>query len=304
MRLGWKMLKQSYKLIEYKFRALRTLFVSDENYRRRKFREIFNKELDLSHPSTLNEKINYRMVFNRDFFLTIIADKLAVRDYVETLVGDKHLVPLLAVFDRITPCDFEGLPDSFVIKCNHDSGSSIICHDKSKIDKRKLISHFNRRLRMNPYYTNREWQYKNIQPKILVEQKLNVFDGKNQDSTPEMFRVHCFHKKPVYIEADFTCMNGREYVNIYDSDWGLQPFTLGFGNTPYDIERPRSLNKILDVSAKLATDFDYCRVDLMVENESVYFSEITLTPESGQLKFSPAEWDLRLGCLWDMPVIV
>ncbi|ATM18844.1 hypothetical protein CRN15_29165 (plasmid) [Raoultella planticola] len=61
------MLKQRYKLIEYKFRALRTLFISDENYRRRKFRKIFNKELDLSNPSTLNEKINYRMVFNRDF---------------------------------------------------------------------------------------------------------------------------------------------------------------------------------------------------------------------------------------------
>ena len=120
------MLKQRYKLIEYNFRALRTLFISDENYRRRKFRKIFNKELDLSNPSTLNEKINYRMVFNRDFFLTIIADKLTVRDYVETLVGDEHLIPLLAVFDRIRPRDFEALPDSFVIKCNHDSGSSIM----------------------------------------------------------------------------------------------------------------------------------------------------------------------------------
>ncbi|HBT6110909.1 glycosyltransferase [Klebsiella pneumoniae] len=297
------MLKQRYKLIEYKFRALRTLFISDENYRRRKFRKIFNKELDLSNPSTLNEKINYRMVFNRDFFLTTIADKLTVRDYVETLVGDKHLIPLLAVFDRIRPRDFEALPDSFVIKCNHDSGSSIICHDKSELNKRRVVSHFNRRLRMNPYYTNREWQYKNIQPKILVERKLNVFDGKDQDVTPEMFRVHCFHKKAMYIEADFTCVNGREYVNIYDTNWMLQPFTLGYGNTPYNIDRPSSLDDILDIAAKLATDLDYCRVDLMVENERVYFSEITLTPESGQLKFSHAEWDLRLGRLWNMPII-
>ncbi|EQA1590684.1 ATP-grasp fold amidoligase family protein [Enterobacter hormaechei] len=296
------MLKQQYKLIEYKFRALRTLLVPDEYYRRKKFREIFNKELNLSLPSTLNEKINYRMVYNRDFFLTIVADKIAVRDYVEMMVGDKYLTPLLAVFDRIKPRDFEALPDSFVIKCNHDSGSSIICHNKKEIDKKKLVGHFNRRLRMNPYYTNREWQYKNTKPQILVEKKLNVFEGKDQDVTPEMFRVHCFHKKPMYIEADFTCVNGREYVNIYDSEWVLQPFTLGYGNTPYDIERPRSLDDILDVSAELATDFDYCRVDLMVENESVYFSEITLTPESGQLKFSPAEWDLRLGCLWDMPI--
>ncbi|HDI3023821.1 glycosyltransferase [Cronobacter sp. EKM101R] len=297
------MFKQSYKIIEYQFRALRTLFVSDENYRRRKFKKIFNKELNLSPPSTLNEKINYRMIFERDFFFTIIADKIAVRNYVEMMVGNKHLVPLLAVFDSLSIQDLEELPDSFVMKCNHDSGSAIICHDKSEIDKKKLVSHFARRLRMNPYYTNREWQYKNIKPQILVEKKLNIFAGKNQDITPEMFRVHCFHKKPMYIEADFTCMNGRQYVNIYDAHWKLQPFTLGYGNTPYDIERPCCLQDILDISAKLATCLDYCRVDLMVENEWVYFSEITLTPESGQLKFCPAEWDLRLGCLWDLPVM-
>lgn len=296
------MLKQIYKSIEYKFRAMRTLIVSDEKYRRRKFRKLFNQELNLSQPLTLNEKINYRMVFNRDFFLTIIADKIAVRDYVEMMVGYQYLVPLYAVLDKISPRDIEGFPDSFVIKCNHDSGSSIICHDKNEIDKRKLVSHFNRRLRMNPYYTNREWQYKNIQPKILVERKLDVFKGKIQDITPEMYRIHCFHKKTMYIEADFTCVNGREYVNIYDTDWVLLPFTLGYDNTPYNIDRPPSLDEILDVATKLATDLDYCRVDLMVENERVYFSEITLTPESGQLKFSPSEWDLRLGCLWDMPV--
>lgn len=39
----------------------------------------------------------------------------------------------------------------------------------------------------------------------------------------------------------------------------------------------------------------------MVEKK-VFFSEITRIPESSQLKFSPAEWDLRLGSLWDMPV--
>jgi uncharacterized membrane protein len=36
--------------------------------------------------------------------------------------------------------------------------------------------------------------------------------------------------------------------------------------------------------------------------KKVFFSEITPTPESVQVKFSPADWDLRLGCLWDMPV--
>lgn len=295
------MLKQQYKMFEYKLRALRTLFISDEQYRLKKFRKILKKELDLSLPLTLNEKINYRMVFNRDEFLTVIADKIAVRTYVEMRVGDKHLVPLIAVLDKLNLSDLDNLPDSFVIKCNHDSGSAIICKNKRELNKSDLIRHFNRRLRMNPYYTNREWQYKNIQPKIMVERMLNVFEGKNQDITPEMFRVHCFHSKPMFIEADFTWVSGEQFVNVYNPGWMLQPFTLGYGNTPFAIEKPRALDDLLDIAERLATDFDYCRIDLMVEKEEVYFSEITLTPESGQLKFSPAEWDLRLGRLWKMP---
>ncbi|EMB2344123.1 glycosyl transferase [Klebsiella pneumoniae] len=292
------MFKDKLKMLEYRFKVVRAKMVSDESYRKKKFKKLFGEELNLYPPRTLNEKINYRMIFQRDDFLTIVADKIAVRDYIEHTVGKKYIIPLLAVYDDIRTCNFSTLPDSFVMKCNHDSGSALIVHDKGKLNKKEVLRHFRCHLKRNPYYTNREWQYKNIRPQILVEPLIDVFEGRSKDTTPEMFRIHCFHGRPHFIEADFTTADGREFSNIYSPDWELQPFNLECINTPCPIEQPSTLSKMLELAGKIAVDFDYCRIDLMSGQENIYFSEITLTPESGQLKFHPAEWDEHLGKLW------
>ncbi|WP_426727618.1 hypothetical protein [Enterobacter cloacae complex sp. 288G10] len=41
-----------------------------------------------------------------------------------------------------------------------------------------VMRHFKQHLKRNPYYTNREWQYKNIKPRILIEEKVELFRGK------------------------------------------------------------------------------------------------------------------------------
>lgn len=294
------MLKEQLKMIEYRLKVIRTLIIDDKTYRKNKFRKLFGTELNLNYPKTLNEKINYRMVFQRNDFFTTISDKIAVRDYIDKVLGKEYLIPVLSLHDNISVKDFDSLPQKFVIKCNHDSGSAIVCYDKQNLDKDKIIQHFRRHMKKNPYYTNREWQYKNIKPKIIVEKLIDVFEGRSKDITPEMFRIHCFHGVPHYIEADFTTSDGKEFLNIYNSKWQLQPFKLEFPNTPYEIKQPATFNKMLKLARKIAVDFDYCRLDLMSGEEKIYFSEITLTPESGQLKFHPREWDEQLGKLWHL----
>ncbi|HEI8437950.1 TPA: glycosyltransferase [Morganella morganii] len=294
------MIKHNLKQLEYRLKVIRAQITSDKNYRKNKFKKLFGAELDLNLPKTLNEKINYRMIFQRNDFFTKVADKIAVRDYINLVLGEEYLIPVLSIYDNINIKDFDDLPQKFVMKCNHDSGSAIICYDKTKLNKDEVIRHFSRHLKKNPYYINREWQYKNIKPKIIVEQLIDVFEGRSKDITPEMFRIHCFHGVPHYIEADFTATTGKEYLNIYNSEWQLQPFTLEFPNTPYTIQQPETFNKMLELARKIAVDFDYCRLDLMSGQEKIYFSEITLTPESGQLQFHPKEWDGRLGKLWHL----
>ncbi|QJN00223.1 hypothetical protein DWR59_05400 [Klebsiella pneumoniae] len=50
----------------------------------------------------------------------------------------------------------------------------------------------------------------------------------------------------------------------------------------------------------LAKEIDYCRVDLMLKGDDIYFSEITLSPKRGKLKITPSIWDAKLGSMWDL----
>ncbi|MCT9623363.1 ATP-grasp fold amidoligase family protein, partial [Curtobacterium sp. C2H10] len=93
------------------------------------------------------------MVYHRDEFFTLIADKIAVRDYIKLTMGEEYLIPLLGVFNKPEDIDFDRLPEAFVMKCNHDSGSAIVCDDKKTLNRKYINQHFHQRLKRNPYYT-------------------------------------------------------------------------------------------------------------------------------------------------------
>lgn len=117
-------------------------------------------------PTTYTEKINISKLYNNDELRTTLADKLLVRNWVEEKIGEQYLVPLLGVYSNFDDIDFTSLPNEFVIKCNHDSGSVTICCDKKKLELKKLSKLYNDYyLQRNMAYLNFEMQYKNIKPK-------------------------------------------------------------------------------------------------------------------------------------------
>jgi len=53
------------------------------------------------------------------------------------------------------------------------------------------------------------------------------------------------------------------------------------------------------VAEKLGADFDFIRVDLYQPNgECVVFGELTVAHGSGEERFTPQEYDFKLGELW------
>ena len=230
----------------------------------------------------------------------MLADKLLVRQYVEKRTNLIKLIPLVGVYNRVDDIDFDKLPSKFVLKCNHDSGSAVICTDKTNIDPAKVKSKLKLSLKKNMYYTTREWQYKNIPPVILCEMYLDLFSSKHRNITPEMIRIHCFHGVACFIEADFTDSDGNEFINVYDRAWNLQPFQMEYPNTPLPVDEPESFHKSVIAAQDLAKEIDYCRVDLMLKGDDIYFSEITLSPKRGKLKITPSIWDAKLGSMWDL----
>ena len=115
-----------------------------------------------------------------------------------------------------------------------------------------------------------------------------------------MIRIHCFHGVACFIEADFTDSDGNEFINVYDRAWNLQPFQMEYPNTPLPVDEPESFHKSVIAAQDLAKEIDYCRVDLMLKGDDIYFSEITLSPKRGKLKITPSIWDAKLGSMWDL----
>ncbi|OAT29095.1 ATP-grasp fold amidoligase family protein [Proteus myxofaciens] len=285
------------KIIEYYFKQLRTILLPDSVYLKNKFIRNLGYQPCFSTPTSLNEKINARMLFDRNPIYTRLADKIKVREYVTEKIGAQYLVPIVHQYSHPNEIDLNLLPERFVLKCNHDSGSTIICLDKKTFDletaKKKLLFH----LKRNLYYVTREWHYKHIKSQIICEEYIDLFDT-YCPMIPTTCRIHCFHGKPHYAEIDISDAKGEEYINVYDTNWQLQPFTLEDPNTPEFVQKPKQFEKMLKLATALADNFVYCRVDFLMSEHELLFSEITFTPNAGRIPIKPQEWDYKLGQLW------
>ena len=108
--------------------------MDDRTYIEKLYRLSIGKKLNLDNPKTFNEKLQWLKLYNRKPEYTKMVDKYEVRKYISEKIGDEYLIPLIGVYDKFEEIDFDKLPEQFVIKCNHDSGSTIICKNKDEFE--------------------------------------------------------------------------------------------------------------------------------------------------------------------------
>ncbi|MCH7385145.1 glycosyltransferase [Acinetobacter dispersus] len=288
-----------YNYFEYQAKIIRTKFVSDKTYLTKRFICKLGYTPNFCSPKSFNEKVTARMIFERSPLFTKLADKCAVRELVSAKIGDSYFVPLFGIYKCFDEIDFEQIPDQFVLKCTHDSGSAIVCRDKKNFDIAAIRAKIKNHLKMNMYFRKREWHYKDICPQVLIEQYVDLYVDPESQSTITTCRVHCFEGKPEYLEIDVQDSQGKDYSNMYDTEWELQPFRVDLKeNSPIALAKPQQFKDILELSEKLCFAYGYSRVDFLLSQDHVYFSEITLTPNAGRMVITPVEWDLKLGALW------
>ena len=90
---------------------------------------------------------------------------------------------------------------------------------------------------------------------------------------PTTCRIHCFHGQPHYAEIDISDTKGCEYINVYDTQWQLQPFYFRRSQYPEYIEKPLQFDNMLTLANKLANGFCYCQVDFLMSETTLLFSE-------------------------------
>jgi len=265
-------------------------FTSHRGHYEFHYRRKFGRAPDLNNPSTLTEKLGWMRLHDRNPLYTKLADKSAVRDYVRERVGEEALIPCYGEYETARKIPFHALPDSFVLKCSHESGFVVICRDKSRLDQRFVRMQMATRLRMNYYYRHLEWPYLNIRPRILAEKLLTEQDG----GEPTDYKFHCFDGEPQWI----YCVKNRHTKPAYGHytvDWKPAPFITNGQSASEPIPRPAQLDLMLDTAKTLSRGLNYCRVDLYDTPDQVYFGEMTIIPGAGLLVFEPESYDLFFG---------
>jgi hypothetical protein len=68
----------------------------------------------------------------------IVCDKLAVREYVSRIVGERYPTTLLTTAETGADLDYDELPTGFVANANHGSKLRVLVRDKAYVDPSRL----------------------------------------------------------------------------------------------------------------------------------------------------------------------
>ena len=252
----------------------------------------FKKKINLREPKTFNEKLQWLKLNDRNPLYTKLVDKILVKEYISDNIGEEYVIPTIDVANTFDEIEFKKLPKQFVIKCNHDSGGVVICKDKDKFDIKKAKKIINASLKKNYYINGREWPYKFVKPRILVEQ----FMIDKELNELRDYKFFCFNGKVEYFKVDFDRFINHK-ANYYNREGIIQPF--GEEVCPPDFERkivlPSNIEKMILLAEKLSKGISFVRIDFYDINNKIYFGEMTFYPASGFGKFIPQEWDLTIG---------
>lgn len=285
---------------EMRFKILHYMqFIPDTWMLNFQYKVKMGRKLSLKDPKRWTEKLQWYKVNYRTPLMKQCADKYEVRDYIKSKGLDYILNKLFAVYDTVDQINFDHLPQKFVIKTTNGSGTNILCKDKSQLDIDNVKQTLDAWMHRDNYSVGSEWSYKDLKPKIIIEEYLednnNIFDGIND------YKFICFNGKARYIVLDVD-RHIEHKRNIYDRDWNFIDVSTDYPNFGDSVPRPEGLDDMLRVADILAGDFPFVRVDLYWVNGKIYFGELTFYPWTGYVQFSPDEFDFTLGKDFILPV--
>ena len=266
-------------------------FISDKRIIRRKYKNFFGRELNLDNPVLFTEKLQWLKLYYRNNKMTQLVDKNEVKKYIKSLnENNLYTIPTIGVFEKFSDIDFNKLPNKFVMKCTHDSGSVTVVRNKEDLNLRKEKKYFDLKLKTNFYYRYREWPYKNVKPKILVEKFME--DDKSDALTD--YKFFCFNGEPrfMYISKDDS-INPR--TDFFDMDFKHLDLHLKDPNSEVCPLKPKQFEEMRSLAKKLSHDFPFVRIDFYIINEKIYFGEFTFFHLGGFFHLHPEEWDEKIG---------
>ncbi len=285
--LGYDMIKKCPKLMSDKF-YIKTLW-----------RMIMGYELDLDNPKTFNEKLQWLKLYDHNPLYFTLVDKYRVKQYVADKIGAEHVIPTLAVWKSVDEIDIDKLPDQFVLKCNHDSGSVVVCRDKSQFDLEAAKKKLGAALKHNFYWDAREWAYKYVKPVVFAEQYME--DSITHELPDYKFFTMDGIAKALFIATERGDESKETKFDFFDMEFRHIDVINGHPNADTLPSKPASFEEMIKMAEKLSKGIPEVRCDFYEVNGQAYFGELTFYHWGGMTKFDPFEFDLEMGDWIQLP---
>lgn len=273
--------------------------LSDHLYIKLLYEKTMGKKLNLSSPKTFNEKLQWLKLYDRNPSYTKLVDKYEAKKVVSSMIGRQYIIPTIGIYDKFSDIDFDTLPEKFVMKCTHDSGGIVICNDKNSFDVNAAAKKINKCLKTNYYRLGREWPYKNVKPRVIIEKYIEDPSGDLMD-----YKFFTFGGKVKYIQVDYDRFTNHKR-NIYSVEWIKQPFTIQYpSDAKKVINRPKNFDRMIELAERISSavgSIPFLRVDFYSTNNSILFGEVTFYHGNGLERFTPEIWDRKLGDLIKLP---
>lgn len=240
------------------------------------FRCLKKKKLDLKKPNGFNEKLMWLKIYNynQNELVWNCSDKFLVRNYaIENGVDEKNLTKLIDVYDNVDDINFDKLPNQFVLKCTHGSGFNIICSNKRQLDVNETRKKLKKWLKKKFGANSAETHYNHVKPRIICEEFIKKDSYGN---LPNDYKVYCFNGKAKIILVCSNRKNNYHDVAFYTINWDR--INLRNDETSEEYSKPKSLDKMIDISEKLSYNFPFVRIDFYENKNECILGEMTFTP--------------------------
>ncbi len=244
------------------------------------------KKMNIDKPVGFNEKIQWLKFYDVTEAKIRLCDKYKARKFVRQVVGEKHLVPLLGVYQNIDEVDFGILPRSFVMKSTQGCAYNVIVKDRRNINISEIRRKFRWWLRTEYAYAGLEFQYKARNAKVLIEKYM----GGQMDE----YKFICFNGRPEFFWVR-SLQDGELSRNFFDMDG--REIEFHFGNAPKkrDLELTESFQELKEAVTKLCSGFRFVRVDTFVIDGNWYIGELTFNTGCGYDDWGPESEGIRYG---------
>jgi len=297
------------KISYYKIRKNHSKITNMESYLIKQYYEFYRVYPSLKSPTKYSEILLWQKLYFYDEKATILTDKYLCKEYINKNIDSTVSFPKnYFVFDNAKDMDVKQLPDQCVIKCNHNSGyvfkfernnnklTIVNLRDKThqKYSFKTMKKILNLLLKINYYYWRQEWNYRDIKPKIIVEEYLNT-------SNLQEYKFYMNDGNLTYFHV-VSNRQTDERNDFFDNNFNSIPVWSDVSPSDVVPELPSNIKNMISFASKLSKGTPALRVDLYNFENQIYFGEATYFHMGGLPYYvSPANFDEMIGEKFKLP---